>query len=96
MTDSTNRVRTDSAFSVRALRGSKHHADPNQVISHGGGSCAFFPTVHDVICQLLAGQLSGILVADRMPLEEFKCGLLGPPPIPDRLERVDVPADDAF
>jgi hypothetical protein len=46
-----------------------------------------------VIDQHRGSQVQGIRLAERMALQEFEMGLLTAPPLGDRLERLDIPAD---
>lgn len=76
-----------------ALGGSQNYADPDQVVDHGRRTGSLRTTRLHVPNEI--GSREGVRngLAERMSLQEFQVSLFAPLPTRDRLERLNVPAD---
>lgn len=73
--------------------GPRDDADPDEVVDDGRWAGAVGAARLNVPNKLTGGQLDGIGLAERVALQEFQMGLLAALPARDRLECIDVPAD---
>lgn len=76
-----------------ALGGSQDDANPDQVVDHGRWSGAVRTARLYMPNKVGGREGERIGFAERMPLQEFQMSLFASLPARDRLERVDVPAD---
>jgi hypothetical protein len=77
-----------------ALRSTEHHADPHEVVHNRGGAGAVGSSRPNVVDQEFSGEGYCADLAEPMAFKKLKVRLLASLPFGDRLERVDVPANE--
>ena len=75
-------------------RGPQHDANPDQIVHDRRGARAVRPTAANVANQRRGSELQGVYLADGVALEELEMALLASLPFGNRLEGLDVPADE--
>jgi hypothetical protein len=75
-------------------RGPQHDANPNQIAHDRRRSCAVRTTAAHVANQRRRGEFEGIYLTDLVVFEELEMALLASLPFGNRLEGLDVPADE--
>jgi hypothetical protein len=76
-----------------ALGSSQNDADPDQIVDHGRGAGTLRTARLYMSDQVRGGEGMRNGLAERMPLQELQMGLLASLPARNRLEGIDVPAD---
>src|SRR5580698_4471353 len=75
-------------------RSPQHDANPDQIVHDRRRSCAVGSTAAHVANQRRGGEFQGIYLTDRVAFEELEVALLASLPFGNRLEGLNVPADE--
>src|SRR5271165_2463767 len=75
-------------------RGPQHDANPDQIVHDRRGAHAVRSTAAHVADQRRRGEFQCVYLADSVSLEELEMTLLASLPFGNRLEGLDVPADE--